>query len=139
MPVEIPVLPVAFMNEDHRHAADQLATMLAVLPSYGHSREPLVQACRAFLEHNREHFAREEAAMRESGFPPYVVHKSEHDRTLAWLAELVAGIEAGLDTETVRNAIERDIPTWLIQHIQTMDRATAGWIDAHQPASGMRV
>jgi hemerythrin len=139
MALDIPPLPVEFMNEDHLHAARQLETMLAVLPIYGHSREPLVQACRVFLEHNRAHFAREEAAMLASGFPPYPVHKNEHERVLNWLAGLIAEIEKGLDPEAVRQAVEVDIPEWLMQHIQTMDRITAGWIVAHQPASSVSV
>lgn len=132
MPLEIPRLPVQFMNDDHDHAAALLAAMQAALPAYAGDRSPLALACRAFLEHNREHFAREEVAMQASGFPPYPVHKNEHDRTLAWLAELTDAIAAGsADPETVIRAVDRDIPAWFIQHIQTMDWATANWIANH--------
>lgn len=139
MRIEIPQLPVAFMNEDHRHAADQIETMKAVMASYGHSREPLATACHAFLEHNREHFAREEAAMLATGFPAYPIHKGEHERVLLWLTGLAADIAAGHDIEALAQAIANDIPGWFVQHIQTMDRATAAWISARDPASGVAV
>lgn len=131
MQIDYPRLPVAFMNDDHDHAAEQIETMLAALSGYPVERQPLVAACRDFLEHNRAHFAREEAAMQASGFPPYPVHRAEHERALAWLEQLVAGLEAGLDPEAARTAVTRDIPAWLVQHIETMDRVTATWIASH--------
>ncbi len=140
MDIEIPRLPVGFMNEDHDHAAEQLAAMLAALPGFAHDRAPLARACRAFLDHNREHFAREEEAMQATGFPAYTVHKGEHDRALAWLDDLTNRIASGgSDIDTVREIIENDIPAWFIQHIQTMDWATANWISSHPAASGVRV
>ncbi|MFA5081459.1 MAG: hemerythrin family protein [Hydrogenophilaceae bacterium] len=140
MRMEIPRLPVNFMNEDHDHAAEQLETMLATLPVYAENHAMLAQACRAFLDHNREHFAREEEAMRVTGFPPYTVHKGEHDRALAWLDDLTNSIASGgPDSDTVRQVIEHDIPAWFIQHIQTMDWATANWISSHPMASSVRV
>lgn len=139
MKIEIPQLPVAFMNEDHQHAAVQLQAMQAALPLYNADRTPLAQACRAFLDHNRAHFAREEAAMQASGFPPYPMHKAEHDRVLGWLEKLATEIEAGLPDAAVRQAVERDIPTWFDQHILTMDRVTAAWIAVHAPASSVAV
>lgn len=139
MQINIPQLPVDFMNEDHAHAAAQLEAMLAALPHYDTDRAPLAEACQAFLDHNRAHFAREEAAMQASGFPPYAVHKGEHDRVLGWLEKLAADIESGLPDEAIRPRVERDLPAWLNQHIMTMDRATAAWIAAHAPASGVAV
>lgn len=139
MPIEIPQLPVAFMNEDHGHAAVQIETMKTVLSAYHHSREPLAQACRVFLAHSREHFAREEAAMQASGFPPFHIHKGEHDRVLAWLQNLIEGIDAGLDIAVVTKTVEHEIPAWFVQHIQTMDRATAAWISTRQTTSGVCV
>lgn len=132
MRIEIPQLPVAFMNEDHLHAASQIETMKTALSAYPHSREPLMLACRAFLEHNREHFAREEAAMQTTRFPPFSVHKGEHERVLRWLEGLVADIEAGLDIDAATQAVDCDIPAWFTLHIQTMDMATAAWVSTRE-------
>jgi hemerythrin len=131
MPFDIPVLPVAFMNDDHALAASQLDTMQSALALYGSDRAPLANACREFLQHSREHFAREEAMMQETGFPPFAIHKSEHDRVLAWLEALTQAIEAGSDTSAVSAAVMHDIPDWFVRHIRSMDNATAAWAAAH--------
>jgi hemerythrin len=131
MPLDIPDLPIAFMNEDHALAAGQIEAMQAALLLYGADREPLAEACREFLQHSREHFAREEAIMREAGFPPYGIHKSEHDRVLAWLEALGQAVESGSDVVAVSAAVSHDIPDWFIRHIRSMDSATAAWVMAH--------
>lgn len=129
--LELPRLAVAFMNEDHAHAARQWETMLNALEDYPANRDGLLTASEDFLRHSREHFQREEEAMRASGFPPYVVHKQEHDRVLAWLETLVADIRAGMDPAELRVTIQRDVADWLARHVQTMDNVTALWIDSH--------
>lgn len=132
MPIDFPQLPVDFMNADHAHAVSQLEAMKAVLPAYAYNREPLVLACREFLRHNREHFAREEAAMHETGFPAFAIHKREHERVLHWLETLAGDIAAGQDIAAVTQAIHDDIPAWFVQHTRTMDSATAAWIASRQ-------
>lgn len=129
--LELPELPVPFMNADHAHAAEQWQAMLAALDDYPANPERLLDACAAFLQHNREHFQREEAAMRASGFPPYAVHKQEHERVLGWLEGLLASIRAGADDARLRDAIQRELGDWLRQHVQTMDRVTSLWIESH--------
>lgn len=131
MEIELPKLPVAFMNDDHAHAEALWREMVAALADYPACNEPLANACRAFLEHNRAHFGREEDAMLQHAFPPYPVHKAEHDRVLAMLAELTAAAASGAAEDHLRNAIERDIPSWLVQHVESMDMVTARWIAAH--------
>lgn len=129
--LEMPRLPVPFMNDDHAHAAMQWEAMLTALEQYPTSDAPLLAACEDFLCHNREHFQREEAAMLASGFPPYAVHKQEHDRVLAWLEALLASIRAGSDRSVLRDAIQREVGDWLVHHVQTMDQVTARWINSH--------
>lgn len=126
--IDLPELPVAFMNEDHAHAAEQWREMASALAEYPARPARLVAACDAFLRHNREHFEREEAAMLSSGFPPYPVHKQEHDRVLAWIEELLDSIRAGEDPALLHDVIQRDLLAWLQQHVQTMDLVTARWI-----------
>ncbi len=124
----LPQVDLDFMNEDHAHAVEAWRNMATALAGYPEQREPLLAACRAFLEHNREHFAREEAAMQQHAFPPYRVHKADHDRTLVVLEALTASVEAGQDREDVEKAIGRDIPAWLQQHVQSMDMVTARFL-----------
>jgi hemerythrin len=139
MPIDYPALPVPFMNEDHAHAAALIETMCAALPACPVNVTPLIRACRAFLEHNRGHFAREEEAMRNSGFPAYPIHKNEHDQVLAWLESRIEAISGGLPCDTAQTLVEQEIPAWFVRHIETMDRATANWIANHTPTSGVCV
>lgn len=127
----LPQLPVAFMNEDHEHARQLLERMMALLSEPGAEIGQLGKTCRAFLEHNREHFGREESAMQATGFPPYPVHQSEHSNALGWLERLAVQAEADPDSESLRRAILEELPAWYLRHIQTMDAVTANWIDAH--------
>jgi hemerythrin len=133
MEISLPLLPVAFMNEDHAHAETLWKAMRVALACYPTQIEPLASACRAFLEHNRDHFGREEAAMLQTSFPPYPVHKAEHDRVLAQLEELVTTADSGMADASLQRAIEQEIPSWLLQHVQSMDTITARWIAAHTP------
>lgn len=139
MTLQIPQLPVEFMNRDHAHAAEQLAAMTDALAGYTADPASLAGLCQAFLEHNRAHFAREEAAMQAAGFPPYPVHKAEHDRVLANLEGIVQALARGLPEAEAGRLVTQALPHWLLQHVETMDRITAHWLAAHAPGSGMPV
>jgi hemerythrin len=139
MPIDVPHLPIDFMNDDHLHAAVQLDAMQTALTSYTENPWLLAQACREFLDHNRAHFAREEAAMKAAGFPPYPVHKHEHDQVLAWLENLTSALAEGIEPETARQTIKEEIPAWFLRHIQTMDSVTANWLAAQSPTSSMSI
>jgi len=127
----LPELPVSFMNDDHQVAVLHWREMLVALESLGHGPDRLLAAVDRFLAHNREHFQREETAMLSSGFPPYAMHRQEHERVLGWLSALSDLVREGADPARLRTIIERDIPAWLTQHVETMDRATALWIASH--------
>jgi len=124
----LPELPVRFMNDDHAHARELL---IAMVEGAGHDAADLGSVCRAFYEHNRAHFAREEAAMQATGFPPISIHKAEHRQALDWLESLVSQAESGPVSQALRQSITIDLPAWYLRHIQTMDAVTANWISAH--------
>ena len=128
MDINLPKLPIAFMNEDHAHAKSLWRSMQAAMADYPAQAAPLAAACHAFLEHNRAHFAREEAIMQEYAFPPYAIHKAEHDRILIRLAEIASLADAGGSVEELKAAINFEVPNWLVQHVQSMDTVTARWI-----------
>jgi hemerythrin len=128
MQLELPELPVAFMNVDHAHAVEQWRDMRSALDEYPENPERLFAACEAFVAHNRAHFAREEEAMRASGFPPYPVHKEEHERVLDWLEQLLRQIAERAPKNDIVDEIEKAIPEWLVQHVLSMDTVTARWL-----------
>lgn len=124
----LPELPVRFMNDDHAHARELL---IAMVNGAENDLAGLSSVCRAFYEHNRAHFEREEAAMLATGFPPMAVHKAEHGQALDWLESLARQAESGAESQSLRQAISIDLPAWYLRHIQTMDAVTANWISAH--------
>ncbi len=131
--MELPSLPVPFMNQDHDHARQLLETMLVLLDQAPANQAELARVCREFVEHNRAHFAREEAAMKETAFPPYPVHKAEHEHALGYLDQLAREVENGPPSPAWLQAIRLDLPDWYLRHIQTMDSVTARWIAEKTP------
>ena len=83
---QVPELPLAFMNADHAQEVQLLEDLGEALTA--HRSDPsqldaVLERLSLLAVHTREHFLREEQAMRETGFPAYPMHKAEHDRVLA--------------------------------------------------------
>ncbi len=129
----IPQVPLAFMNDDHREEArllNALADALSALRSGAGAREPVLAAWAALERHTRDHFGREDAAMREAEFFAYPMHHGEHERVLEEMAaEARAFAEAG-DAERLWTYVSQAVPAWFVRHIQTMDEVTARFVSA---------
>lgn len=80
------------------------------------------------LKHTKEHFANEEKLMQEVGFPPYMMHKGEHDRVFSEMNDVIAQWQISHNPALLRNYFFEIIPQWLTQHISTMDTITAQFI-----------
>jgi hemerythrin len=76
--------------------------------------------------HTREHFAREEAIMDETGFFAADMHQSEHRRVLGEVDAMAAKLAAG-EVASVRAWVATDLPAWFLQHRGTMDAVTAAF------------
>lgn len=77
--------------------------------------------------HLREHLLHEEDLMRKHGFPPYPIHKHEHDRVRQELDGIEKRLTAG-NLQAARDYTRETLPDWFMAHRKTMDSATAGWI-----------
>lgn len=125
----IPQLPVAFMNADHAQEVRLVNAVEAALEAHARGEGTLaavVEQLSLLAVHTREHFLREETAMREARFPAYPVHKAEHDRVLAEMdAEARAFRERG-DGPRLSRYLAEALPAWFVHHIRTMDAVTAG-------------
>ena len=70
--------------------------------------------------------------MREVGFPPYPMHKGEHDRVIEEMeAEATHFRETG-DTGRLWSYVSEGIPAWFVPHIQSMDAVTAQFVVARR-------
>ena len=127
----IPQVPLAFINADHQEEArllNDLFDAVEALRAGRADREPVLARFDLLFDHTRAHFGREEAAMERTGFPPYPVHKGEHERVLAELAEEGRCFADGGDVERLWRYVSEAVPAWFVAHIQTMDHVTARFV-----------
>ena len=77
------------------------------------------------VTHTIGHFSGEEEMMREKMFPPYPVHKGEHDRALNELKAIAAEFDTTHDFQFAQAYVDKTLVPWLINHIETLDTVTA--------------
>jgi len=120
---QLPIVLMPSMNDTH------LEDILLINKLSTHIAEKNVVAVQEDLQelvaHTIAHFSGEEEMMREKMFPPYPVHKGEHDRALNELKAIAEQFEKSHDLEFVNKYIERQLTPWLINHIETLDTVTA--------------
>lgn len=95
------------------NAQDQAAQRLAAMRLY---------------QHVREHFAEEEALMRQVGFPQYAEHVESHNRMLADLNSVSQKIGKN---EASPDAIRALLMDWALNHIAFADVQVAGYVQSH--------
>ena len=130
MDIVLPQVAVASMNATHAEELAILEELAAALATPGDA-ERLERAVEAFREHVEHHFSREERLMEEYGFPPYPIHRSEHDRMRALVARLCDGWRTAEGRAALQRFVEREFPDWLTQHVETMDTVTAQFLAMH--------
>ncbi len=131
---QVPELPLAFMNADHAQEVQLLEDLGEALTAHRADASNLatvLERLSLLAVHTREHFLREEQAMRETGFPAYPVHKAEHDRVLAEMDVEARRFREGGDPERLWVYLFRTVPAWFVHHIRTMDRITAQFVSTH--------
>lgn len=124
----IPQVPLAFINHDHREEASLLNDLAEAVEALRAGRGEAAAVAARFgrlLTHTREHFGREEEVMVRTGFPPYAVHKGEHERVLAEMVAAGRAFEQGGDAERLWRYVSEAVPAWFVNHILTMDTMTA--------------
>jgi PAS domain S-box-containing protein/hemerythrin-like metal-binding protein len=127
----LPRVELSFQNDDHVEEARLLNALGELVTAHraGSARAEEVRAAfGALLAHTRDHFERENAAMREAGFPVYPVHSGEHARVLAEMEEEARAFAATGDVERLWAYVSSAVPSWFVKHIHTMDAATGAFI-----------
>jgi hemerythrin len=130
-PDSVPRVEVAFMNRDHLEEArllNEVVDALERLRAGAEKREKVASNWRALATFTRDHFAREERAMAQSGFPPLAAHQGEHQLLLAAMDTEVRAFEQGGDLDRLTRYVAVALPAWLLEHIETMDRITARFL-----------
>lgn len=107
---------VGFMDGDHAEAARMINELAA---ADGAGRLALLPH---FIDHCREHFGREQELMGQVGFFATGCHTAEHERVLTELAGVLYRLGTG---DAQDSYFRRDLPSWLLDHRNSMDRVTA--------------
>jgi hemerythrin len=136
----IPTVALTFMNEDHREEGRLLNDAVDALEALraGRAAPPAVLgALEALLAHTREHFEREEATMRDARFPPYPVHKAEHDHVVGELEIEIRRFRETGETGRLRAYLTEAVPRWFVAHIESMDTVTARFVASRQQIASL--
>jgi hemerythrin len=127
---DLPLVDMEFMNDVHLEDIDIINDIFGLIIAY--DREPnennkikLNQKYQEWIEHTKEHFNGEEVLMIEKGFPPYPMHKGEHDNALRGMQDIFDEWNATQDISLLKIYFIEQLPAWLINHINTMDTVTA--------------
>jgi hemerythrin len=127
----IPQVALQFINDDHREEGRLLNELCDAVKGHRTGKVPVeavLHKLEALMQHTQEHFGREEEAMREVGFPPYPMHKGEHDRVIEEMeSEEIHFRETG-DTGRLWSYVSEGVPVWFAAHIQSMDAITAQFV-----------
>jgi hemerythrin len=130
-PEELPDLPVPFMNDDHRRELGLVNDLEEALTAHAcggggpETLEPVLARLALLAVQMREHFLREETAMRVSRFAGYLGHKAEHDRVLAEMDREARLFRTRGDAGQLSRYLFETLPAWYRAHVRTMDVAVA--------------
>jgi hemerythrin len=127
----IPQVALPFINKDHREEARLLNDLADAVAGHKAGRVPVetvLHHFEALLQHTQEHFGREEEAMQKVGFPPYPMHKGEHERVLEEMESEGTHFRETGDTARLQAYVTQAVPAWFVQHIQSMDAITAQFV-----------
>ncbi len=129
--LQYPQVALDFMNRDHADFVALRKHLLGLLAAQSLDDE-MDKQLDALLEHTRHHFAEEERQMQACRFPPYPMHKAEHDSVLADMAAKIERWKTERDTKALQQWLEQDLGDWFVNHVSTMDFVTARFIASQQ-------
>jgi hemerythrin len=131
--LDYPQVALDFMNRDHAEFVAMRGQLLSLISSQAPENDVDTQLDE-LLSHTRHHFAEEERLMQETRFPPYAMHKSEHDHVLTEMSANIGRWKQNRDLAVLRDWLDQAVGTWFVTHVGTMDLVTAGYIKMKQKA-----
>lgn len=131
--LSFPQVALDFMNRDHEEFVALRGKLLDLIAAG--SPDGIDSLLDELQRHTVRHFADEEKAMQESGFPVHAVHKGEHDAVLADMAARIEGWRRERDVEALRLWLDAAVGEWFVNHVGSMDMVTAGFIAAQRQRS----
>jgi len=130
--MDYPQVALTFMNRDHAEFVALRDSLLGQLDARSPA-EAVDSSLDELLTHTRHHFAEEERLMREVNFPPFSVHKGEHDDVLKGMVTRIESWKLDRDANVLRAWLYKDVGAWFVNHVSTMDFVTARFIATQRP------
>jgi len=130
--MDYPQVALTFMNHDHAEFVALRDNLLGQLDAHAPDKA-VDSSLNELLTHTQHHFAEEERLMREVNFPPFPVHKGEHDAVLKDMATRVESWKQDRDADALRAWLDKNVGDWFVNHVSTMDFITARFIAAQRP------
>jgi len=126
----LPIVAMDFMNEVHYEDIDIINALFELVLTYDKNPneenfDAINMQYEKWYAHTVNHFEGEETKMLELNFPPYAMHKGEHDKALERMNEIYHEWEKSKNIFVLKIYLIEELPAWLRQHIQTMDTITA--------------
>ena len=138
---DVPQVSQDFMNNTHREEVDIINALFDEILAFekgSSTTEKVDTKYQEWVDHTVEHFTTEEVEMIESEFPPFPMHKAEHDKALAQMREVFEAWEKQREIKILKMYFIEVVPQWLIGHISSMDAMTAHYIGGGMmPSHGM--
>lgn len=127
---DLPLVAEDFMNDVHFEDVEIINNLYEKLLTYindstKENKNIFIDNYQEWYDHTVAHFKGEEEKMLELNFPPYMMHKSEHERCLEQMRLILEHFIKNEDSQILKNYFEIDLINWLINHIHTMDTVTA--------------
>ncbi len=122
------IVEVDSMNRIHHEEADMLNELDAMMRGYENGDTDIASLnakLDEFMAHMTAHFRAEEVQMEAINFPPFPIHKSEHDRVIEDARNRIAEWKQSEALAPLSDYLRNELPEWLDQHIATMDKITA--------------
>lgn len=140
---EMPIVAMDFMNDVHSKDIEIINILHELVLAYElepteANKKALMEQYMFWFEHTIEHFRGEEILMVEKKFPPYPMHKGEHDKALAMMDNVYRSFVASGDITMMKQYISEAVPQWFVQHIQSMDTITAMFFKSGLSPCSMR-
>ena len=132
-------LGIRLLDEQHRMLADclnRLVRQCSCAKDMGEganeeARQHVGQLLDELYSRAKQHFSKEEALMREHGYPGYVSHRREHSMLLAELkSTFISKFEEGCCH--VDPAVFKALKSWYIVHVIRSDREFADFVHSRR-------
>lgn len=110
---------VALLDKQHQKLFEMLNKLHNAM-RLGEGRHLAPRILSELVQYTREHFATEEALMKQANYPELIAHKAEHDKLTREVVKMVQDIEQGKAVLSMK--LMQFLESWLKDHILGRDK-----------------